>query len=58
MKEFLKWMAGGVGGLLLAVVQAWTAGGVTVKSLGTLVLGTVLYRAGSWLVAKYGPSPV
>lgn len=55
MKEFLKWMAGGVGGLLLALVQAYQAGGMSIKAIGTVLLGAVLYRAGSWLVAKFGP---
>jgi len=56
-KEFLKWMAAGLSGILLAAFQAVQAGGVSAKSVISALIGAVLYRAGSWVVATFGPKP-
>jgi hypothetical protein len=56
-KEFLKWMAAGVSGILFAAFQAIQAGNVNVKTILGAILGAVFYRAGSWLVATFGPKP-
>ena len=57
-KELLKWMAAGAGAILLAVLDAWRSGNVSLKALGGIILGAIAYRVGSFLVAYFGPKPV
>jgi len=55
-KEFLKWMAAGLSGFLLAAIQVISSGGpVNAKAVLSAVVAAVLYRIGSFLVGTFGP---
>ena len=57
-KQFLSWMAAGLGGILsqvFAMIQV--GGGVTVKLVLNAVIVAVLLRAANWVVATFGPKP-
>jgi len=57
-KQFLAWLAAGIGGIIAAGVQALqSGGGVNLKAAGTAVLVAVLLRAANWVVATFGPKP-
>lgn len=57
-KNFISWMAAGVGGILAAAVQVLTAGGsIDLKAAGTAALTAVLLRAANWVIATFGPKP-
>jgi hypothetical protein len=58
-KNFLSWMAAGLGALLSSVLQYFTAGNVvTVKSFAVFVGSWALFRAAQWVIANLGPKPV
>ena len=57
-KQFLSWMAAGIGAILASALQYFTSGHVlTVSSLLTLVGTALLLRAANWVVATFGPKP-
>lgn len=57
-KQFLAWLAAGVGGIIAAGIQALqSGGGVNLKAAGSAVLVAVLLRAANWVIATFGPKP-
>lgn len=58
LRELLRWLAGGVTGILQALLQVVGSGApISTKLLLSIVVTMVLYRLGSWLVLKFGPKP-
>lgn len=58
-KNFLSWMAAGVGAILAAALQYFTSGGeLSVKSVAAFVGTALLLRAANWVVSTFGPRPV
>ena len=55
MKEFLRWMQGGLAGLGQALIQIATGGHVSLRLIGSAMLVAFLVRGAGWLVWKYGP---
>jgi hypothetical protein len=57
-KNFLSWIAAGLGGIIAAGVQALqSGGGVNLKAAGSAVLVALLLRAANWVIATLGPKP-
>lgn len=56
MKEFLKWMQGGLAGVGQAVIQAAVTGHLSLSIVASACATAVIVRAAGWLVQKYGPS--
>lgn len=56
MKQFLGWMAAGIGGILAAALAQFTSGTpLTAKSALTFLGAAVLVRAANWVVSNLGP---
>lgn len=57
-KNFLSWMAAGLGAIVVATYTYFTSGHViTFKAVIGFVASAVLIRAVNWVVANYGPKP-
>ena len=57
-KQFLAWMAAGVGGILSQVFAAiQSGGGFTPKAVLNAVIVAAILRAANWIIATFGPKP-
>ncbi len=55
-KQFLGWLAAGLGGILTAAVAHFSSGAAfSLKDAGTFIGFALLVRAANWVVATLGP---
>lgn len=57
-KQFLSWMAAGLGGILAAALVQFQSGTpLTAKAVLSFVGAALAVRAANWVVAVFGPKP-
>ena len=57
-KQFLSWMAAGLGAIAVATYNYFTSGHeITLKTVVAFIATALLVRAVNWVVATFGPQP-
>jgi hypothetical protein len=57
-KNFLSWMAAGIGALLASALQYFASGqAVSLKAVAVFIGTGLLVRAANWVVSTFGPKP-